>query len=424
MLSINKIYCWLFVFALLIQIPSVHLFKFADELLAVIMMCLVGLDVFVNKKIKKYAMLWVVAFIMAFYAIYSMIFLSYNTPIAIAHDYITQMKPFCYFYVSYAVVPHLNTFVRRTLRKICLLNAFVSILCIITGQVETVFSHVTYLGLVSVLTFMVYLIASTDEKGNISQKNLIVAVLILTIGLFCTRSKFYGEYVMALYMLFVYIPGFSKKIKPKHICTFVAAVILVLIVSWNKIEFYFITAGSDAIMSEDLLMQMARPMLYGGMIALLLMHPLLGSGLASFATNASSSAVNYSEAYSAIGLDIVWGLSPDYDAFICDAYYPSLAQFGIIGIILYIAFFVWIYKRLDLLLYKQGKLLYSVGIMSIVVLMIEGIAATTFNQPAGAMCMMILGYLLSQFKNMSKIELREIRQGDYKDKKALDFIKK
>ena len=54
MLSVNKIYCWLFVFALLIQIPSIHLLKFLDELLVVFMMCLVFLDVVVNKQFKKY----------------------------------------------------------------------------------------------------------------------------------------------------------------------------------------------------------------------------------------------------------------------------------------------------------------------------------------------------------------------------------
>lgn len=423
MLSINKIYSWLFVFALLIQIPSVHLFKFADELLAVIMMCLVGLDVIVNQKIEKYKMLWIVAIIMALYAIYSMIFLSYNTPIAIVHDYITQMKPFCYFYVSYAIVPYFNNSVKTILRKICLLNALVALFCVVTGSVKYVFFHVTYLGLVSMLTSMVYLIASVDEKGKISRKNMIIAILILSIGLFCTRSKFYGEYVMALYLLFIYVPGFSKNIKPAHVCAFILSIVLVLIVSWQKIEFYFISAGTDGLMSEELLMQMARPMLYGGMVALLIMHPLLGSGLASFATNASSSAVNYAETYSVIGLDAVWGLSPDYDAFICDAYYPSLAQFGLVGIVLFILFFVWIYKKLGLILYEQGKLLYSVGIMSIVVIIIEGIAATTFNQPAGALCMMILGYLVSQFKNISKKELLEIRERGYKDEKALDYIK-
>ena len=112
MLSINKIYCWLFVFALLIQIPSIHLLKFLDELLVVFMMCLVFLDVVVNKQFKKYNLLWVITGIMLFYAIYSLTWVSYNTPKAIFQDFVVQMKPFCYFCVSFAVVPKFNAQIR------------------------------------------------------------------------------------------------------------------------------------------------------------------------------------------------------------------------------------------------------------------------------------------------------------------------
>ena len=108
MLSINKIYGWLFVFALLIQIPSVHLFKFTDEILVVFMMSLVFLDVVLNKQYKKYKMLWAIMGVMAFYMIYSLVFVSYNTPKAILQDFVAQIKPFCYFFISYSIAPSLS----------------------------------------------------------------------------------------------------------------------------------------------------------------------------------------------------------------------------------------------------------------------------------------------------------------------------
>ena len=125
MLSINKIYCWLFVFALLIQIPSIHLLKFLDELLVVFMMCLVFLDVVVNKQFKKYNMLWLVTGIMLFYAIYSLTWVSYNTSKAIFQDFVVQMKPFCYFCVSYAVVPKFSNQMKNTLRVICIMISII-----------------------------------------------------------------------------------------------------------------------------------------------------------------------------------------------------------------------------------------------------------------------------------------------------------
>lgn len=368
--------------------------------------------------------MWIVAGILGLYALYTIFCLRYNTPKAVVYDYIAQIKPFCYFCVSYAVVPKFDTKMRRIVKSACLFNSAIALFCVATGLIEEVFSHVTYLGLTSMLSFMVYLMCSTDENGKVSKQDLIISIIILTIGLGCTRSKFYGEYVMALYMLFLYTPGFAKNIKIKHILAFVLVGVLVIVVAWKKIDFYFVSGGADAVMDEETLQTVARPMLYVGMLMLLALHPLFGSGMASFATNASSSAVNYSEAYRVIGLDEVWGLSPGYDAFICDAFYPSLAQFGLVGVALFVFFFVWIYKRLGLLLRMHGKMLYSIGMMAIVVVMIENVAATTFNQAAGAMCMMILGCIISSTRRMSKKEISEIKNLPYKEVGATEYIRK
>lgn len=423
MLSINKTYCWLFVFAVLMQIPGAQFFKIADELLAALMLSVVALDVLINKQVKKYMMLWIVTAIILCYAIYSMLFMPYNTVGAIAQDVIAQIKPFCYFCISYAIVPHFNDKMKHWLKIACLLNIAILLIGLLTGTIKEFF-HIASLGHVSILSFMVYTFASTDENGRVSKKDLIISLVILSVGLACTRAKFYGECVMALYMLFVYIPGFAKNIKITHIIAFLVCIVLVVFVAWDKIQYYFLAnAVETGEIDEELLASFARPMLYAGMLMILAMHPILGSGLASFATNASSTAVNYSGLYSIIGLDEVWGLSPDYDSFICDAFYPSLAQFGIVGIALFIYFFVWIYKRLSLALYTQGKIPYSIGIMAIVVILIESIAATTFNQPAGALCMMLLGCITSSFNGISKEEINKIKEMPYKDTKAMNFIK-
>ena len=75
-----------------------------------------------------------------------------------------------------------------------------------------------------------------------------------------------------------------------------------------------------------------------------------GSGLASFAS--FPSAENYSSLYYEYGLNNIGGLSPDMPDFICDAFYPTLAQFGIIGVILFITFWVYTYRFLRMMIRK------------------------------------------------------------------------
>lgn len=196
-----------------------------------------------------------------------------------------------------------------------------------------------------------------------------------------------------------------------------------LLVAWNKIDYYFISGGQEIELDESVLQTFARPVLYANMIVILTMYPVFGSGLASFATNASSTAVNYSNLYSELGLNMLWGISEDYDEFISDAFYAELAQFGIVGIFLFIYFFVWIYKRLSLYLYLQGKIHYVIGIISMIILGIESIAGTTILQGGGVMCMLMLGVLISPLKRISKKEMRKIMQGSYKEIDALNYIK-
>lgn len=424
MLSINKIYCYLFVLALLIQIPSICMLKFLDELLVVFMLLLISLDVVVNKQYKKYRLLWGITGVMFFYALYSILFLSYNTPKAIMYDFIAQMKPFCYFCIGYAVTPMFDVGMKRLLKWICVINSVIVLFCFILGLTNKIFAHVTYLGLVSFVSFLVFLLCSCDEEGKVAKSELVKAIIILSIGLVCTRSKFYGEYLFTLYLLFLYVPGYLKKIKIKQIVIALLALCLVLIVTWHKIDYYFISGGQDVSMDEEVLQTFARPVMYASMIVILGMHPLLGSGLASFGTNASTTAVNYASTYGKIGIDNIWGLSESYDEFICDAFYTELAQFGIIGIALFVYFFVWLNKRLSLFLYVSGKMFYVIGVISIIVILIESIASTTFNQGAGAMYMMILGILTSYVKNITKTQELELKKQSYKEIGALDYIKK
>ena len=70
----------------------------------------------------------------------------------------------------------------------------------------------------------------------------------------------------------------------------------------------------------------SRPAMMLTSIQILYDYFPFGSGLASFGTFAS--AEYYSPTYAVYGLDHLWGLSKEMPTFICDAFYPELAQFG------------------------------------------------------------------------------------------------
>ena len=122
---------------------------------------------------------------------------------------------------------------------------------------------------------------------------------------------------------------------------------------------------------------------------------------ASFATFASGAY--YSHIYKEYEIDGIWGISKSYHSFISDTYYPSLAQFGIVGIVLFILF--WIYLIKKSLLYAnvtRDMKLTVISILIIVFFAIENIADATFTSNRGLFFMMMLGLIYSDMNKAIK----------------------
>jgi hypothetical protein len=106
------------------------------------------------------------------------------------------------------------------------------------------------------------------------------------------------------------------------------------------------------------------------------------------------------------GIDNVWGISKSYTKFVSDAYYPSLAQFGIIGIILYILFWFYITKKAFNLYKKSGYMHVKHLVTALLIvgfLVIEGTTISTFIAQGGFFTMMMFGMILSDMQK-EKIE--------------------
>lgn len=405
MLSKDRIFTYIFLFNLFPgMILSYVYVKFIDELVFASLLGMIALECYVEgkKAFQKYQIIWVLSAIMIFYAIYSIVFVHFNSPIYVLSDLIVQIKPFFPFFIVRQMGVTLLPKYKPIAKVLCLANAFMMIVFYVWGHGELMlpFGHIASLGATCMISSLVYLLCSRDDNDNISIKDLIIAISILTLGLICRRSKYYGEYVIVLALLYGYRPGLFRNISFKHVLTVFAVLGAVVLVSWQKIQVYFIQGAIDMLQNESLEAfndSFARPMLYvtGGQI--LLDYFPFGSGLASFASNAS--AVNYSTLYYDYGLDKVWGLSPSKTDFICDAYYPSLCQFGVVGVCLFIYLWKWmfgLFLKKDDMLADKFRLRFIIGISLIAFILIECIGGTSFTQSCGLQAMIVLAMILDK----------------------------
>ena len=405
MLSKNTFFSFIFLFCLFPgQIISCNIFKSADELACLFMLFLAGLDIYKNgwATIRRLLPLWILFAIMSFYVCYSIIFCSFNTPLYVVIDVVSQIKPFVPYIIIYCLNLRLTGWARQVGQWFCIINVFFMAIFYVWGggRQQLPFAHIAYLGTICMISGLFYLYCSLDDRGKIpAVRDLGIAFFILSFGLLCGRSKYFGQYIITICLCLFYRPGLFHNISFKHILLVMGVLTIVVMAAWHKIEYYFIQGAMDMLESESIDEvgdSYARPMLYvtGGQI--LLDYFPFGSGLASFASYAS--ADHYSLLYYDYGLDKVWGLSPYKTDFICDAYYPTLSQFGVFGIFWFCLFWRWVFKPLnyfDRTLGNSYCFKYIISISLIVFLLIESIGSTQFIQAAGFQAIMLLGLLTS-----------------------------
>jgi hypothetical protein len=326
--------------------------------------------------------------IASFFLIYSL-FQGTNIVPAIFSDFFIEIKPFLAFYAISLLKIRLTHIEKKKVQKLCIvLSLFLlpfgldylaggKLLFIFCGHPSRYASIYQLLG----LTFLTF--------SNRTKADYRITALIMMGALLSGRSKAYGFYVFFIMMLL-----FKNDIINKRLFTFKNTIIYVIViglivyVAWDKIFFFFIEGADN---SDGMY---ARPALYLASFKILQEYPLLGSGFGSFAS--FPSGVYYSPLYYKYGLNTVYGLIPDDCSFVSDTYYPVLAQFGIVGIFLFIMF--WRKRICMAIIYLKKKndsdslfLIISIFIM----LAIESIADSTLTQNRGVFSMILLGIVFS-----------------------------
>ncbi|WP_455585077.1 hypothetical protein [Bacteroides sp.] len=360
-------------------------FTSADEIMALFLLFFAGLIINERRNLHETLPLCIVVGIFLFYAVYSL-FIKSNTYYAILKDLLIQIKPFLGFYCTYLLAPSFSTVQKRFIVIMCITVGLIFALLGFTGNIYEYFPHPSYYAKSVTATVFLYLYCCTDKR-----EDMIIFLTLLTVGLFSTRSKFIGFWGVSVLLVFLYKMQIELKFNLKGILLLAFLAALAIWLAKDKIALYYL----NEISSEHT--EWSRAAIMVTSVEILRDYFPLGSGLASFASFVSGEY--YSSIYEKYGLNNIWGISRSNYDFVADAYYPVLAQFGIIGIGLYIYFWIWLLKKAQLLKRIDCSKDFLLIVLSTIFFAIEGIADATFSQNRGFFILVVTAMALAKTRN-------------------------
>ena len=127
-----------------------------------------------------------------------------------------------------------------------------------------------------------------------------------------------------------------------------------------------------------------------------------GSGFATYANPASMTW--YSPIYTKYNLDTIWGLDQGNEFhFASDAYYPIFAQFGYVGMALFVYFIYYIFKKMNSLYEATHDIKrYKVALIIVAYILIQATSNALANERC-ILAMTILVLAFYKYKPKSKL---------------------
>ena len=398
-LDVNKYFFFLFIFSLLFVIVLYSLigFQYIDEICVLLLFVLFFLTILNTPQWEFNKVFLISLGVFLFYAIYSLIIGS-NSPRAIFNDFVINLKPYLGFFCVYQLKVYFDESKKKLLKEISLLIWFVFLLPVglisifDDNVIVLTLTHPANLAIVTIIVSLCYLYSS-----NFTKRDKTIFLVILSIGIISGKSKFYGFFTLSIFLIFFLNIIRQLKMNLKSIFVMCSMLTIIIIVAWQKISLYFFDALIN--IGDKKGDMIARFVLYRTFPEILRDYFPFGSGFASYATH--SSGEYYSGLYAKYGIENVYGISKHFCNFISDTYYPSLAQFGVVGIILFILFWAYIIKK-AIRLYKRSG--YTLSKHLVLVLMIIGFIAiecttgSAFIAQGGFFVMMMIGMILSDMQ--------------------------
>ena len=384
MRGISNFYTWFWIiyFPVCIAFTYVVNFDWSDEILTVTLLGYAFMKLrFLVKDRGRKTEINIYIGLMIFYLAYSF-FIKITTPRGILLDFMQQLRPYAVFYLTWMMAPDFSPKQKKHIKWVMLLSFFGYLLTFkIKPSLVTPYGsgESAALGQIALCCAMIYYLFSKQTKRN---RN--IAILIMLLGLISGKSKYFGECVVFI-ALVIFV---KSKINFTSVSTLLKVAALgsvVIFFTWTKFNAYYVEGFQEEAEA------MARPATYETGIKIMFKDYIpFGSGLGSFGTTAA--AKEYSPLYYKYQLNTIWGLDPSNPMFLADAFYPTLAEFGIVGLF----FFLWFWKRR---LWEANKIhnliYYRMALMCILALALESTADSSYLSGKGMGYFMILALCLN-----------------------------
>lgn len=398
MRAIAKFYTWFWIiyFPVCIAFTNVVNFDWSDEILTVALLGYAFMKQrFLVKDKGRTTEINIYIGLMIFYLVYSLL-IQVTTFRGVYLDLLQQLRPYAVFYLTWMMVPDFSPKQKKRIKWVMLFSFFgYLILFKIKPSVVTPYGggESAALGQIALCCAMVYYLFSKQTKRN---RN--IAILIMLLGLISGKSKYFGECVVFItLMMFV-----KSKINFTSVSTLLKVAALgcvVIFFTWTKFNAYYVEGFQDDAQ------EMARPLTYETGVKIMFKDYIpFGSGLGSFGTSAA--AKEYSPLYYDYQLNNVWGLTPENPMFLADAFYPTLAEFGIVGLF----FFLWFWKKR---LWECNKIpnivYYRMALMAILALALESTADSSYLSGKGMGYFMVLALCLNSGRQQMNCSKRSLR---------------
>ena len=328
--------------------------------------------------------------LIAFYTVYSLLF-GANVAGGVWLDLMQEIRPYSIIFCTWILNPRFTKKQKKWMLGTMIITLFSWIVYhpqTLDTQVEAEFP---VLGQLAICTGMSWYLLTEETKRN----RYIALALVLT-GMLAPKFKFMGEVVCFIAFIFFVKKKLNYK-SPKTVIFACVLVAVLLAVTWTRFDAYYVSG-----LSND---NLARPMTYKTSLLILGDYFPFGSGMGTFACNGAWQ--HYSPLYFEYHLNEVWGLSPQAGGFICDAYYPTLAQFGIVGVF----FFCWFWKRRLVAFNKIVDMrYYRVAMITFCCLAIEQTADSSWLSGKGMGYCMLIALCLNANRNaMEQMKRRKLQ---------------
>lgn len=395
MRGIAKFYTWFWIiyFPVCIAFAVTVNFDWSDEILTVLLLFYaMAKQHFLVKDKKRSKEINIYIALMIFYLLYSLV-IKVTTPRGVMLDFLQQLRPYAVFYLTWMLAPQFSLKQKKYIKWIMLLSFFGYLFAFkFKPSLVTPYGGAdsAALGQIALCCAMVYYLFSKQTT-----KNRNIAILIMLLGLASGKSKYFGECVC-----FIALVMFVKsKINFTSVSTLLKLAALgavVIFFTWTKFNAYYVEGFQEDAQA------MSRPATYEtGMTIMFKDYIPFGSGLGSFGTAAA--AKEYSPLYFKYHLNEIWGLDPTNPMFLADAFYPTLAEFGIVGLF----FFLWFWKRR---LWEANKIpnliYYRMALMCILALALESTADSSYLSGKGMGYFMILSLCLNSARKVNVPKIR------------------